>query len=370
MPAATAARPGTRGARADARSHAASCSSAQPADFEIGYRHVRAEGRRAATATNCSPRRCFRFAARRRATSRARIKELLQQAHRHPAAASAQCRLGVPQSARRSCGAADRGLRSEGLRDRRRAGVGKACQLHRQPGRRGQRRRDREADRARAADGRAKTRAWDCIAEVQIVGETRVTARLRQGGGAARRHVRRARGLADERRRACWRRCAAAASMRMPSIRPSATCSTLKARGLRARLHRAARALRRGRHGAGRAGTAGHSLYRQRRAGSALAHGQVAHQAGVAGGAASPRRAMRCSTADERLGSGGGATRPAADREAGARGFEHRHHQGERGARAAAAYRGGATTTALVLAEQFIDGGEYTAASSATRRCR
>ena len=53
-------------------------------------------------------------------------------AHRHAAAVAAECRQRVPQPAQRSRRAADRGLRPEGLRARRRARLGEARELHRQ----------------------------------------------------------------------------------------------------------------------------------------------------------------------------------------------------------------------------------------------
>ena len=61
-------------------------------------------------------------------------------AHRDAAVVAAQRRQRVPQSAGRSRGAAHRVVRTQGLRDRRRARVGEARQLHRQSRRQGARR--------------------------------------------------------------------------------------------------------------------------------------------------------------------------------------------------------------------------------------
>ena len=103
--------------------------------------------------------------------------------------------------------------------------------------------------------------------------------------------------------------------------------ASCKRDGFDARVHRAARPLRRGRHGAGRARDAGHSVHRQRRDGLGAGDGQVAHQARLARerhpDAALPRgrRAHRLDARRRRA-------RPAADREAGARGLDDRHHQG------------------------------------------
>jgi D-alanine-D-alanine ligase len=55
-------------------------------------------------------------------------------------------------------------------------------------------------------------------------------------------------------------------------------------KGLRPRLHRAARPPRRGRHDPGRARADAHSLHRFRRHGLGARHGQVPHQAALAGG--------------------------------------------------------------------------------------
>src|ERR1700691_1289601 len=64
-----------------------------------------------------------------------------------------ELRVGVHQSARRSCGAADRERRPEGLSHRRRLGLRQARELHHQP-RRGARRGHRGRDPARAAHRR------------------------------------------------------------------------------------------------------------------------------------------------------------------------------------------------------------------------
>ncbi len=109
-----------------------------------------------------------------------------------------------------------------------------------------------------------------------------------------------------------------------PKERP---LSELAQRALRSRVHRAARPLRRGRHRAGRAGDDGHPVHRQRRDGLGAGDGQVAHQARVARERhpdAALRRRRRAHRLDARRRRAG----LAADREAGARRLDDRHHEG------------------------------------------
>ena len=127
----------------------------------------------AARSTSCSRRRGFAF---RRATSRrraARIKALLArriatQPLALPNAGSVFRNPPGDHAARliEACGL-------KGYRDRRRARVGEARELHRQPARRGERGRHRGADRARARRRCAATPASTLEPEVRMIGESR-----------------------------------------------------------------------------------------------------------------------------------------------------------------------------------------------------
>ena len=112
-----------------------------PDDYAIGYRSVRLRTRRRrkreSSDDGSARRRLHRRVVpvsrgRRRAGARAH-QGTARAAHRDAAACDAERRQRVPQSARRPRRAADRGLRAQGLRDRRRARVGDARELHRQP---------------------------------------------------------------------------------------------------------------------------------------------------------------------------------------------------------------------------------------------
>ena len=96
-------------------------------------------------------------------------------AHRDAAAVAAERRQRVPQPAGRPRGAADRGVRAQGPRDRRRARVGEARELHRQSGGRRARGGHRGADRARARRRCATQTGIELEPEVRIVGEARRT---------------------------------------------------------------------------------------------------------------------------------------------------------------------------------------------------
>ena len=174
--------------------------------------------------------------------------------------------------------------------------------------------------------------------------------------------LRRARDLADERQRRARRRCARRASTRTPSIRRSATCSTSSAKASRA-VHRAARPLRRGRHAAGRARDARHSLHRQRRDGLGDRHGQVCAPSWSGSRAGCRRRGSECST-----------KRPTGPRSRSELGLPLIVKPANEGstlgmtkvrigeASCPRPTRWRRSTTRLVIAEQFVDGPEYTAA--------
>ena len=83
-----------------------------------------------------------------------RVRNLLRERQEKTAARPAQLRFGVPQSARRFRGPADRGRGTEGLSHRRRTGFGEARELHYQH-RRCQRIRCRAAHRPHTRNGRA-----------------------------------------------------------------------------------------------------------------------------------------------------------------------------------------------------------------------
>ena len=287
-------------------------------------------------------------------------------AHRDPAAVAAQRRQRVPQSARRPRGAADRALRAQrafaiGGAQR----VGQARQLHRESGRQGARGRHRGADRARARHvvrerDRHRARARSAHRRRERAGDER-RARPREfgkvavllGGPSAEREIslhvgqRRARGAARAR-----------ASTRTPFDPAERDLCDLKREG----FDRAFIALH-GRFGEdgtvqGALETLRHSVHRQRRDGLRAGDGQVAHQARLARerhpDAALPhgRRAHRLDARRRRA-------RPAAHREAGARGLDHRHHQGRRASITTSwrsRTRERAKYDALVLAEEFVDG--------------
>jgi hypothetical protein len=84
-------------------------------------------------------------------------QEAAGKAHRQPAPEPAERRFRVPQSPRRLRGAPDRILRPEGGEGRRRSGVGKTRQFHRQY-RLGHGRGYRDADSGCAGPGRGKNR--------------------------------------------------------------------------------------------------------------------------------------------------------------------------------------------------------------------
>jgi hypothetical protein len=81
-------------------------------DFAFGYRHVGC----APPATRSSPPPGSACRPGDGEVARGAHRELLEKAHRQPAAATAERRLGVPQSAGRSCRAPDRGGGLKGAR--------------------------------------------------------------------------------------------------------------------------------------------------------------------------------------------------------------------------------------------------------------
>ncbi len=101
-----------------------------PADFQVGYRHVQKPDGEWFVAAHLSLKPGDGNAAQTRG------KELLEQRNRNPTDQSAELRFGVPQSARRSCRAFDRSRGTEGLQHRRRQRVREARQFHRQHRRR------------------------------------------------------------------------------------------------------------------------------------------------------------------------------------------------------------------------------------------
>ena len=278
---------------------ASSCAVAADYDDRLSQRAARRMAAAAGT-DGIFTAAWFRFPVGDR-PRRARGSRVAGAAHRHAAVVAAQCRQRVPQSARRPRGAADRGVRLEGSRDRRRARVGEARELHRQSRGQGEGGRHRGADRscANVLANRCGARA-----EVRIVGRERRRAvrrrerplgaargdsrklgghiRVRQSRRADGRPVGGARSVAHVRQ---WRAGRAArkgrgrASVRSGRARPVGA----EARRLRPRVHRAARPLRRGRHGPGRARNAEDPVHRQRRDGVGAGDGQMAHQARLAG---------------------------------------------------------------------------------------
>ncbi len=122
-----------------------------PSDYAIGYRTLhKADG---TPHDDIFTAAWFRFPRGDSVAARVPHQGAPRTAHRRAAAGVAQRRQRVPQSAGRPCGAAHPELRLEGVRAGRRARVGEARELHRQPARRRPRGRHRGADRARACDG-------------------------------------------------------------------------------------------------------------------------------------------------------------------------------------------------------------------------
>ena len=115
------------------------------------------------------------------------------------------------------------------------------------------------------------------------------------------------------------------------SIRHSESLQALQDARLRPRVHRAARPLRRGRHHPGRARTARHSLHRLGRDGLGDRHGQGPDQADLDRAGAADAALSSSIDRPTQLDAAGRLARAAADREAAARGLDHRHHQGQRG---------------------------------------
>ena len=200
-------------------------------------------------------------------------------------------------------GAPHRVRGAQGLRRRRRPGLAQARELRRE-------RRSRDGARTSRRSSITCTRpcsrrpAWTSFARCASWGTADEPRTRRRADGRALGRARdlahlgpcRARGAAQqERRRASVR------SGRARALRP-------EARGLPARVHRAARAFRRGRHGAGRPRGAAHPVHRQRRDGLGVVHGQVAHQARV-GRLGHPHAALRDGEVHHRLGEGDRAAR-------------------------------------------------------------
>ena len=173
-----------------------------------------------------SPRRGSAFRRATSARARARIKELLARAHRDAAAVAAQRRQRVPQSAGRSRGAPDRGVRPQGPRDRRRARVGEARQLHRQSRAARAGGRHRGADRARARRPCARRPVSTSSPKCGSSGEGGDDAPIRQGRRAAGRAVGGARGVAHVRQRRARGAAREGRRRASRSIPPSATCGT------------------------------------------------------------------------------------------------------------------------------------------------
>ncbi len=249
----------------------------------------------------------------------------------------------------------------KGLCDRRRAGVGKARQLHRQRGRTRERGRYRGVDRARARGRRSAQTGVDLEPEVRIIGEAAMSefgkVAVLMGGPSSEREI--------------------------SLLSGNAVLAALKGRGIDAHAfdpaERSLFELERdgfervfialhGRFGEdgtvqGALEVLRHSVHRQRRDGLGAGDGQVAHQAGLArqrhSDAALPRRRRRRRLVGDRRRAG-----PAADRQAGARRLDHRHH----------ARSPRSTTTKwrsriapppkhddLVIVEEFVAGVELTA---------
>ena len=162
------------------------------ADYAIGYRSVRRAGGHASDGIFTAA--WFSFPRGRRDGGARAHQGAARAAHRHAASRSAQCRQRVPESAGRSCRAADRALRPQGLRDRRRKRVRKARELHREPSPVGEGRRHRGADRARARNGaiedrnRARARSAHHRGAAMTSGEFGKVAVL-MGGPSAEREI-------------------------------------------------------------------------------------------------------------------------------------------------------------------------------------
>ena len=140
-----------------------------PDAFRIGYRTVtERDGSRAGRDLLGG---MVPVSTRRRAGRAGEDPRAAGAADRDAAAVDAERGQRVPQPSRRPCGAPDRGVRSQGLRDRRRARFREARELHRQPGAQGARRGHRSADRRTCASVVREKTGIELEPEVRIVGE-------------------------------------------------------------------------------------------------------------------------------------------------------------------------------------------------------
>ena len=332
-------------------------------EFEFGYRHCELKTDASSDGDEWFASAHFRLPEGDRDESRAIMKALLTKRRatqplqlpnagsvfRNPAEGKTAARLI------QSCG-----LKS--YRDRRRAHLGEARQLHRQSGRRGQRRRHRGADPARAGRWSRKRPASAWSPKCASSGSRAMNApRFRQSRRAAGRQVGRARDLAHERQRRAARRCARKGVDAHAFDPAERDLFELKREGF-ARCFIALHG-RGGEDGtrAGRAGSARHSLHRQRRARLGARHGQGRTKlvwqasglptpryelldAGERHARASPRRLglpLIVKPANEGSSIGMTKVRAAGELEE--------------------AYALAANYDRAVIAEQFIDGPEYTA---------
>ncbi len=103
-----------------------------PSEYVIGYRSVRRADTRAKEAIFTAA--WFAFPPGDVAARARPDQPLAAATDRHPAARATQCRQRISQPGMRSRGAADRGVWSQGLCDRRRPRFRKARQFHRQSG--------------------------------------------------------------------------------------------------------------------------------------------------------------------------------------------------------------------------------------------